>query len=220
MRLVAESFAWPFRGRWLASWAVGLPLVLFSPLFFTLIPLFGYAVEATRAAERDPSVGPPQWRLNDRLFRDGFAILGATLAIWFVVYIFFVPLTSLLQNAHVWQSSDDALFRFHDAVLAELILALPFGLLALLLLPHLTARIAATGRPRDAIAFRTALGGVRRDFATWNLAVAAIVTAWAIGLACAGLLCVGLVPGIYYAILVSAHAAATLKPKDSNLPAG
>jgi hypothetical protein len=57
--------------------------------------------------------------------------------------------------------------------------------------------------------------GVRRDFATWNIAAAAIVTGWAAGLACAGLLCVGLVPGVFYAILVSAHAAAALQGTGS-----
>lgn len=220
MKLVAESFAWPFRGGWRSSWVIGLPMVLLSPLFFPLIPLLGYAVEATRAAEKDPSSGPPRWRFGDRLFREGFAMGGAILLTWIPVYVFFGPLTAALHGAQVWQADDAALFRFHDAVLAELILALPFGLLALLLLPHATARFAATGRARDVIDFLAALRGVRRNFATWNVAVAAIVTAWAMGIACAGLLCIGIVPGIYYAILVSAHASATLKPKDPPSPAG
>jgi hypothetical protein len=60
---------------------------------------------------------------------------------------------------------------------------------------------------------------VRRDFTTWNLVAAAIVTSWAIGLACVGLLCAGLVPGALYAILVSAHASAALDVKSSNSPA-
>jgi hypothetical protein len=199
---------------------VGLPLVLLSPLLFPLIPLLGYAVEATRAAELDPSQGPPPWRLTDRLFRQGFAMFGAILLTWIPPYLFFGPLTGALQSAHVWQSSDPGLFRFHDAVLSELILALPFGILALLVLPHATARFAASGKARDVIDFRAAVRGVRRDFATWNIAVAAIVTAWAIGIACVGLFCIGLVPGIYYAILVSAHASATLQPTNPPSPAG
>jgi hypothetical protein len=40
-----------------------------------------------------------------------------------------------------------------------------------------------------------------------------MVTGWAIGLACVGLLCVGLVPGVFYAILVSAHASAALQAR-------
>jgi hypothetical protein len=59
--------------------------------------------------------------------------------------------------------------------------------------------------------FPKAVRGVVRDFATWNLAAAAIVTAWALGLACVGLLCIGIVPGVLYAILVSAHASAALR---------
>jgi len=40
--------------------------------------------------------------------------------------------------------------------------------------------------------------------------VVAIVTAWAIGLSGVGLALVGLVPGVLYAMLVSAHATASL----------
>jgi hypothetical protein len=52
------------------------------------------------------------------------------------------------------------------------------------------------------------------------VSAAAIVTGWLVGLACAGLLCIGIVPGIFYAILVSAHATAALARKSSHLPAG
>jgi len=38
-----------------------------------------------------------------------------------------------------------------------------------------------------------------------------MVTAWVVALACVGLLCVGLLPGAFYAILVSAHASASLQ---------
>jgi len=53
-------------------------------------------------------------------------------------------------------------------------------------------------------------GTVRRLFPAWNLVVVAIVTAWAVGLCGLGLALVGVVPGILYAMLVSAHATATL----------
>jgi uncharacterized protein DUF4013 len=211
LRLVADSFAWPFRGRWRSSWAVGLPAVLLSPLLF--IPLLGYAVEATRAAEQDPSQGPPPWRLSDRLIADGVWLMFA-IAITEVPYVLFRPLTGALRAARVWQSNDSLLSSVHVYVVAFFVLALPWGILALLFLPHATARFAASGRARDMFDFIASIRGVRRDFAVWNVAVAAIVTAWAVGLACAGLFCIGLVPGIYYAILVSAHASATLKPAN------
>ena len=92
------------------------------------------------------------------------------------------------------------------------------GLLLLLVLPHATARFASSGSPRDLFDFRTSLVAVRRDFAIWNLAAAAMVTAWIIGFACTGLLCIGLVPGVFYAILVSAHASAALHDKGPNPP--
>src|SRR4029077_3239766 len=115
-----------------------------------------------------------------------------------------------------WRVNDLALSSLYANLAAAFVLALPWGLVMLLLMPHATVRFAASGRAIDLFDFPAAVRGVIRDFATWNLAAAAIVTAWALGLACVGLLCVGVVPGIFYAILVSAHAAAALHAKVAN----
>ena len=208
MRLIAESFVWPFRGAWLGRWLVGVLLVLLLPLFF--IPLLGYAVAATRAAELDATAGPPEWRLSGRLLSDGF---WTALAIAITVLPFAIllnPLAAALSALRVWSASDPALASIHTHVLALLILALPWGMLTLLVMPHGTARFAATARPGDLFNYFASLRAVAREFVTWNVAAAAIVTAWVVAVASAGLLCVGLVPGVFYAILVSAHAAATL----------
>ena len=208
MRLVADSFAWPFRRRNVQSWVAGVVAVLLIPLLF--IPLLGYAIAATRAAEEDPAQGPPAWPFTARLIGDGF---------WVSVAI----LLTLLPFALLWSPLSELLGRGVDPltarVIAVLLLALPWGLLALLHMPHATAAFAATGNPRDMLDLARAVRGVRRDFATWNMVAAAIVTGWAVGLACAGLLCVGLVPGVFYAILVSAHAAAALHRQGEGLPA-
>ena len=204
MRLVADSFGWPFRGRKVSTWLAGVIAVLLVPVLF--VPLLGYAVAATRSAERDPSLGPPQWSVTARLLTDG---LWVTLAIALTLVPFAVlwtPLSLLLSKG---------VEPFTAGVLAVLVLALPWGLLALLHMPHATATFAATGNPRDMLDLAGAVRRVRRDFATWNLVAAAIVTGWAVGLACAGLLCVGVVPGVFYAILVSAHAAGALHGSSS-----
>ena len=86
-------------------------------------------------------------------------------------------------------------------------------------MPHATARFAHTKGPADLFNLPASIQGVGNDFATWNVAAAAIVTGWAVGLACVGLFCIGLVPGVYYAILVSAHASAALHPEGKNPPA-
>lgn len=205
MRLVAESFAWPFRGSWWRVWAIGLIAVLLLPLFF--IPLLGYALAATRAAEQDPAAGPPPWRISDRLIKEGawvfLAILATMAPFAFVVNSLAATLRGVTQGEPFTH------------VIALLIVALPWGFVALLLLPHATAAFAASGKRSDMFNVSAAIRGVRRDFATWNVVVAAIVTAWAIGLACVGLLCVGIVPGVFYAILVSAHATAALHGQGS-----
>jgi hypothetical protein len=201
VKLVAESFAWPFRAR-PSTWALGFVLVLLLPLLF--VPLLGYAIAATRSAELDPTAGPPPLRISlPMLWSGGWTVL-AIAAVTAPFAILLNPAAHLLNSAAVG-------FPY---VFAALILALPWGLLALLLLPHATAAFASSGNPRDLFDVGASLRGVRHDFVRWNLAAAAIVTGWAVGLASAGVLCVGIVPGVFYAILVSAHAAAALHDKS------
>jgi hypothetical protein len=217
MKLVAESFSWPFRGRWKAIWLPGLIAVLLLPIAF--IPLLGYAMAATRAAEKDSASGPPRWTFSLRLLSDG---AWTTLAIALLTAPFalaFNPLAVLLFNAHVWTGKDLAVSQLYAHVAAAFILALPWGLVFLIHMPHATARFARTARPADIFDLPASIRDVTRDFATWNLAAAAIVTAWAVGLACMGLLCIGIVPGLFYAILVSAHASAALHNQGENSPA-
>jgi hypothetical protein len=212
--LVAASFAWPFRGDWRSRWLVGLAMVALLPIAF--IPLLGYAVAATRSASTDPNQGLPRWELSVRLLTDGFCIALVVLLITAPFALALSPLASFVDHFHIWHVGDPALSRLYANLAAGFALALPWGIVMLLLVPHATVRFANSGRPIDLFDFPAALRSVARDFATWNLAAAAIVTAWAVGLACVGLVCVGIVPGIFYAILVSAHASATLNSKVAN----
>ncbi len=102
------------------------------------------------------------------------------------------------------------LSRAYADIAALFVVAFPWGFLLLLLMPHGTSRFAASGHPTELFNFPKTIREVKRDFPTWNLAAAAMVTAWVIAVACVGLLCVGFLPGAVYAILVSAHASATL----------
>jgi hypothetical protein len=220
VKLVAASFAWPFRGAWGSRFAIGTLAVLFLPI--TFIPLLGYAIGATRHAQDDPTQPPPSWKMSARLITDGFwtAVVLLLLSAPFAVAL--NPLADAIDGAHQWHGTY-AQSAIYAHIAAALLLALPWGLLLLLVMPHGTSRFAATRRPRDLFDFRATLRAVKRDFPTWNLVAAAIVTAWVIAVACVGLLCVGLFPGIFYAILVSAYASATLRPpgaSSTNPPAG
>jgi hypothetical protein len=213
---VAASFAWPFRGDWLPKWLIGVVMVLLLPVAF--VPLLGYAVAATRAASADAAGGLPRWAASPRLFTDGFWIAVAVLIITAPFALASGPLATLIYQAQVWHVNDQALSSFYAYLAAAFVLALPWGIVLLLLMPQATARFATSGRPVDLFDFPWALRRVISDFATWNLAAAAIVTAWAVGLACVGLLCLGVVPGVFYAILVSAHATAALNTKVASPP--
>ena len=70
LNLIAESFTWPFKGRWWPAWALGMLAVVLGPI--GVVPLLGYAIAATRAAENDPAKGPPRWEHFGRLMSDGF----------------------------------------------------------------------------------------------------------------------------------------------------
>lgn len=208
MNLIAASFAWPFRGDWRWKWLVGVAMVVLLPIAF--IPLLGYAVAATRAASMGPGHGLPTWASWRRLITDGFWVAVAIALIAAPFALVLGPLSTVIDGARIWRVSDPALSHLYAELAAGLILALPWGIVMLLLMPHATNRFALSGRVIDVFDFPASIRGVARDFATWNVAAAAIVTAWAIGVACVGLLCVGIAPGIFYAILVSAHAIAGL----------
>jgi hypothetical protein len=180
------------------------------------VPLLGYAIACTRGGGSD---GPPRWRLNARLLGDGFAVLCAIAVIAAPFVLIAVALAHAFHAPSLWRS-EGVLLDVEAGTAATLVVALPWGVVMLLLMPHAVARFAMSGSPRDLFDYPASLRGVRRDFATWNLVIAAIVTAWAIGVACAALLCAGLVPGTFYAILVSAHATASLRPAGAHPPAG
>jgi len=179
------------------------------------IPLLGYAVGCTRDADAG---GPPPWRFSPRLLSDGLWVLLAIAVIAAPFVLVAIPIARALHVVALWHSSG-TLLDVEAGTAAALILALPWGLAMLAVMPHAVARFAASGSARDLFDYAAALRGVRRDFATWNVVAAAIVTAWALGLACIALLCVGLAPGIFYAILVSAHATASLGPARADPPA-
>ena len=208
MNRIADSFSWPFRGSWRQPWLIGVIAILFLPLTFVLV--LGYAVAAVRAAGQQAGQGPPAWRLYPGGQWVALALLLLTAP--FVLVGMFV--STALHIGALWHSNG-TLLDVESFTAAALILALPWGIVLLLLMPHATARYAATQRARDLFDFVDSLRSVRRDFAAWNVTVAAIVTAWAIGLACAALFCAGVVPGVNYAILVSAHATAALRPSSS-----
>ena len=210
MKLVAASFRWPFQGAWGLRFAIGTLAVLLLPI--TFIPLLGYSIAATRRAQDDPTQPPPPWTLSASLIADGFWTAAVLLLLSAPFAVALNPLANTIR-----------LSETYARVVAALLLALPWGFLLLLLMPHGSSRFAATRRPGDLFDFRATVREVKRDFPAWNLVAAAMVTAWIIAVACVGLLCVGLLPGVFYAILVSAYASATLHPPGApgkNPPTG
>lgn len=212
---LARSFSYPFRPGALRAWLAGLPLLLLFPVTFILV--LGYAVRATRDAARDPEAPPPTFRPDLQLLRDGFvATIGLGLVVLPYAYLSSAVADLLLRRMP--PGMDPVLARFESIALAMALVAGPWGTLVLVLAPPAFAAFAASGRALDLFDPIASVGYVRRHFATWNMATVAIVTAWVVALASAGLACVGFLPGAFYAILVSAHATASLvEPKK---PAG
>jgi hypothetical protein len=207
-RHVIASFLYPLRrDGWLPRWAAGLLLVAVLPISFPLV--FGYAVACIRAAAGDPTAAPPDWRLSGRLLGDGAlsAAQSAALTVPFALIAWW--LAGAL--AAVWHPFGDPLL---DPALSWIgvvtLVALPWGVAMLVVLPPTLARFAVTGRARDLASVGWVVTCVRGRYADWNFVLVAITTAWAlaaVGLAVAG---VGVVAGAFYAILVSAHACSAL----------
>lgn len=205
---VAGAFGFPFRPGWAASWLRGLACLVLLPVAFPL--LFGYAVQVVREAHADPAAGPPPWRLGGRLLSDG---LWSFLQLSLLTLPFAVAawlLASLLLR--FWTPTGEPFFdRAYALLPAGFVAGLAWGLAALVLIPPTLARFAQSGRPRDLADVAAGIRTVRRRFAEWNVVGAVVVTAWVLAVASAGLLC-GVVAGVYYAILVSAHACSALTP--------
>jgi hypothetical protein len=208
---IADTFMYPFRPGWRRAWPLGVLFVAIWPLAF--IPLLGYAVAAVRSAAADPDAGPPAWRWNARLISDGawtalaLALISAPfLLLWWPLSGF---LDALMKRFHIGPV-DPVLVRAIAVDVAGALVLLPWIGLLLVLMPLATARFALTGRPSELFDYRAGVADVRSRPGDWNLAVAAIVTAWILGLAATGVVCVGLLPGVFYAILVSSDATATL----------
>lgn len=203
----AGSFVYPLRGRWLRRWALGVVLLLFFPIGW--VPLFGYAVACVRSVAISPQAPPPAWAPAGRLLRDGcWALLQAgllTLPFGVVAW----SLGGLVASR--WHPFADP-FTAHSVALASsaVLVALPWGLLMLALVPSTLARFAVSGRPVQLAAVGTALRDIRHRYLVWNLVVVTICSAWLLAALGLALLAVGAALGAFYAILVSAHACAAL----------
>lgn len=207
MDQVAGSFGFPFRRGAGRAWLIGIPLLVLLPL--GLVPLLGYAVAVVRSAAVDPEAGPPPWRPLPRLLAEGL-LVALTIAVLTAPFALLASALTVPAGRLLAGIVDPFLRAGLAAVIAGAVAALPWGILLLVLMPPATARFARSGFPGDLVNLPAALRTVRQRFAAWNLVVVAIVTAWAIGLSGVGLALVGVVPGVLYAILVSAHATASL----------
>jgi hypothetical protein len=208
MNRVAGSFGFPFRRGAARAWLVGLVLLVLFP--FGLIPLLGYTVEIVRSAAADPEAGPPPWPRLGRLLADGLWI-AALLCLLTAPFAALAALLAGAAGAELTRHLADPLPAAAIGwVIGAAVAGLPWGILLLVLMPPATARFAGSGSPRDLADLPAAIRLVRRRFGAWNLAVVAIVTAWLIGVCGLGLALLGVIPGVLYAVLVSAHATASL----------
>jgi len=130
----------------------------------------------------------------------------------------FVVLAWLVADGlgRIWHPTGD---RFVDSANALVVgvaaVALPWGILMLTALPPTLAHFAVSGRPADLASLTAVIQAVRGRFADWNLVIVTITTSWLLAAAGLALALVGVVPGAFYAILVSAHACAALSPDCS-----
>jgi hypothetical protein len=209
-RATLASFVHPLRGPGRGRrWLIGVVLVALLPIAF--IPVFGYAVTCARTAAHSLWEPPPPWRLNARLLTDGAwsSLQAALLTLPFAFGGWW--LGSVLAG-HWHPTGDPFVSAGYAWTVALTLAALAAGLVLLVVVPPTLARFAVSGRPTDLAALGSVVECVRGRFAAWNLALAVITTSWIVAAAGLGLLVIGVIPGVFYAILTSAHACAALSP--------
>jgi len=204
---VETSLVYPFRRGSLSAWLAGVGLLLFFPVTFVVV--LGYAVRATREAARYPDGPPPGFDLDRRLLSDGLLLTVVFLLVT-VPYAFMTDAVAGMVFARLPAGADPLIGAAEALLIGGFLVAVPWGTLVLLFVPPAVAAFARSGRARDLFDLVGAVRFVRAHFMGWNLVTVAIVTAWIVALAGAGLLCFGFLPGAFYAILVSAHATASL----------
>jgi hypothetical protein len=208
MDRVAGSFGFPFRPGSARAWLIGIPLLLLLPI--GAIPLLGYSVAVVRSAAADPEAGPPPWRPLGRLLLEGLLLAIVLVVLTAPFALLAILLAGLGGHLFDHPGADPLLAGAFTWVSAVAVAAFPWGILLLMLMPAATARFASSGSPRDLVDLPGALRLVRHRFGDWNLVVVAIVTAWGVGFCGVGLACLGVFPGLLYALLVSSHATASL----------
>lgn len=206
----AQALVYPFRAGGARPFLVLAGLLALFPLTFPIV--FGYGLAAVRASSADPSAPPPPFRVSRAAAWSGLkaaaglAVLSAPFAAGAGVVA-----TALAAAHRVPPTGLPVLDQVVAALLAAAVVAFPWGAVVLLvLLPNL-AGFARGDRLRDLVDPGRAGRTVRRRFMAWNLAGAACVTAWALAVASLSICGVGLLAGAAYAILVTAHAAASIE---------
>jgi hypothetical protein len=178
---------------------LGIALVTLLPLTFPAV--FGYAVACIRSAACDPTAPPPRWSLH---LRDGAwsALQAAALTAPFALLAWLLdPLFArIITPPLAW-------------IAAVTVSALPWGVTMLTLVPPTLASFAVTGHPSDLARPSLVVACIRDRYADWNVVLVGITTAWVLGAVGLAALLVGIVPGAFYAILVSAHACSALAPR-------
>src|SRR5260221_686023 len=84
----------------------------------------------------DQAPGMPAWAPVGRLISDGFWVALAIALIAAPFALVSGPLSALIEHARVWSVTDPALSHLYAELAAGFILALPWGIVMLLLMPH------------------------------------------------------------------------------------
>lgn len=201
---------------WVKKTLFGSLFVLLGALFVGVFWTMGYIAQVIRNTARGDASPLPDWDDLGGIFQDGLALVGAMLVYVFgVLIVVGVLLGCVFGLAAVGGSSDAAEAMGALGVLLVNLLSFALYAVMLLFLPAVITRVALEDRFSAAFEFGAIFDYIKRNAGNYLLAVLAYFIASMISQFGILLLCIGIFPAAFWALVVLAWSlgeAARLDP--------
>jgi hypothetical protein len=219
---VARAFTFFFEDpHWAPKLAVGTLCAVLSPLIIGMVFMLGYAVAIARRIRNDETPRLPEWDDFQGILFDGLRALALSLAhkiplMLLGLLVLFALLGGIFLGRAEGTLPDGFMFLGLPALFGGFIVVFLLSLVILLYLPATLVRFVQTDSVPAAFDFAANVDFIRSHFATYVLAVLAILVAAFLSQFGVLLFCVGIFPAMFWSFCVMGYVVGEL----AKLPAG